>query len=595
MGPVRQKKLLFSKEQLALLEVAYKKRPIIYDGEAKRLSIKLGCEEKEVKIWFHNKLFKETNQPSAEVGEGEIMETESDSDDTTQSGSSPENISTSNAFFNKQETEYLLKIYLRCRKPIKSHAEEIAEYLNTTPQKINNWFTATRDQEAVIELDDQQEQTLMAAYRENDGQLSVEKIRQLAERLGLTMDRVKSWIRKTRSAEISSKVVTLNASHDAILEELYTKTKRPRYRDLKEISDKTNVNMISLENWFRSKRLQCNGTMITPQQQRALVEAYQKNKYLDRKEMMDLADRENLSQTQAENWFRRQRIKDIDFNELLTSSYTMNPAALRTLNEAYSRDKYISKKEIYQIADRIGVNKNQVRAWFDHRRYRDKDFEEKKLLNNCALKKDSVNLFAETYVKNKSPELAEILTLADLTGETAARVQDWFECQRRKDKLGLSAKNHEMLAAAYEQDSHLTRRRRNTLAHNIGIHISRVTKYFAHRNMEDKDYRKSSPFTTVQRILLLAAFEKDQYPSAEKRAALADKIGASEKRVQVWFWRTRAKAIKSKSSNIVELKTEKPNQKLKREKPDVKLQDMEAIKNEPKEDVKHDFDSEMKI
>ena len=494
MGKTHSRGVRFTVEQAEFLEDAYQKGSKIPSLEAKLLSERMGCKEDRIKQWFYGRRRKDENIPAQQR-------------------------------LTDEQREQLEKAYQKSSTPTKHALRQIAKKSDLSVAKIMNWFSRKRkvdhDSSNTPILDKEQSEYMVSIYA-TVKYPSARTLDKIAKKIGITPIQVYAWFSAKRATDSSilpkrkasprAPSADLTTAATEVLEAAFAKNPLPTVMELKEIHKQTNIDEQRLERWFDRKRLitrrMTNNEKLKciNHHQSALEEAYQNNKYLSVKELDKMVDRIGMERKQVQSWFRNRRSRDKDFktsNLYRRICHKFEAGQTRVLDETYQENKNLTTKEMYALADRIGLKQPQVYRWFSTKRSRDKDY------------------------KSLVPSY------------TAAQTQ--------------------LLQAAYQQNSRPSTKEKEKLAKSVGLSLEQVMNWYYGARAKFDCPKIVIPLTTKQKDMLLDAYAQDSHPSGKKIAEIADCIGLTNVRVRNWFRHFRSPENQLKRANLLKAKQEESN------------------------------------
>ena len=177
----------------------------------------------------------------------------------------------------------------------------------------------------------------------------------------------KNGFMKTNPSEVPPEITELTAATTELLEAAFAKISQPTSAELDELQEKTNIDERRLTSWFERKRRGINNIVLIEKKkfeehhQNALIEAYQKNKYLTTKEMNELGDRIGMERARVRRWIKYRRAQDKHFDKdnpiLPKPPVKIEDDKRCVLMEKYQENNYPTPEEMYALADRVGLKK----------------------------------------------------------------------------------------------------------------------------------------------------------------------------------------------------------------------------------------------
>ena len=459
--------------------------------------------------------------------------------------------------FTPAENECLEEIYQKGSKIYSYEVQSIAESLGCTELRIRSWLSRRRRKDGNIlsvqhHFTKEQVEQLEIEYQ-NSSMPEVHALSNIAETLGVEdMTRVKNWFARRRKAEHGgSNTPILSEEQSEYLLSIYAKTKYPRTRKLTRIAEACGLTTHQITAWFFGKRAtdKADGSIPFNRKRRRNVEigdlsttttefleaAFAENSVPTTEKLKEIQNITNIDERRLEAWF--------DHKRRITANLKSMKRHHKALKEAYQINKYLTAKELRELADRIGIEHKRVRNWFRYRRERDTEFDRNKLVFQKHIKFDADQRSAlnEAYQRNRKLPPKEIYALADRLGLKKIPVQRWFCAKRCADKvqkktsMWFTAEQTKILQAAYQLNSRPSRKEKEKVAVDVGLSYKQVTTwYFRTGGMLNRP-RISPPLTNKQRSVLIAAYAQESYPPSTKLAELANCIGVTESRVRNWF------------------------------------------------------------
>ena len=340
------------------------------------------------------------------------------------------------------------------------------------------------------DLNPEEKEVLEAAYEKNPVPTGVE-LEKIRDTIHVDLDRIKIWFDRKRDAMIYLNTL-LEAERKEALEEAYQKNKYLTPNEVGEIGHRLGMSIDKSRSWISNRRYKDpdynRDTMIatgatlfrgSTAQKIALIEAYENNKYLTSKEIGALAKRLDMPVSYVRNWFQYQRSQDQDFvkdNLVVVQPKKKNFMQEIALNEAYQMNSYPKAVEVEEIADRTNLKKSEVQNWFVRKRQSNSD-------HTFWFNTTQRQLLEAAFKKNPNPFAEERENIAKELGVALFQVSDWYARARfvsgyRNDVEWLTAQQSGILMDSYRNNSYPDKKTIAELASCIDIGKLRVRSWF---------------------------------------------------------------------------------------------------------------------
>ena len=244
---------------------------------------------------------------------------------------------------------------------------------------------------------------------------------------------------------------------------------------------------------------------------------------------------------------------------------SFRPSQISALRTFHASNSNPSKKEKEELAERIGLSRKQVAAWFSRQRWYNKDArgtnDAGKALH-VTTKGDSSCTLSSRATCSSVTELPAGTTShtpgtqADAGASRIANGDPVVTCLRSRQIF--SKEQRATLATFREKNSCPSKEEKRQLAERIGLTCKQVVAWFSaqsyqDRKVADSDKTKSGyklrrskiSFSKPQRAKLKMLYNRTEgYPTPKQKDDLANKWGVESRQIVVWFQHERVRRKK---------------------------------------------------
>ncbi|TKR89504.1 hypothetical protein L596_013598 [Steinernema carpocapsae] len=311
----------------------------------------------------------------------------------------------------------------------------------------------------------------------------------------------------------------------SLLTSHYTANNHPELPEMRSLAEVLQVDLKRIKRWFENQRhkdkCQANGTPLAVKRKIRVVTA--------------------------------KKVEDEDFEPQSKHQHTKDQ--LHTLNEFFSIYDRPEEDVIEAIADIAQMTTEQVTNWFKSKRSRvaraNGTAKKRQYLNL-----EQRNYLRKQYAKQKYPSSERQLEMAEILGVTKEQIRIWFSAKRVHEKSLAQKKGKDasgflywtvytpyQLAAmnqSYNQENVLSKEEKKRLAKELELSEGQVYQWFYRRRILEKRAREGKKEEAEkdgneEEDEVVEEDGQGSYNVLEELKQMADNVGVSESELLTWY------------------------------------------------------------